>query len=45
MTINDNEHASLKECCFDAFEFEMDQNSGNVKGRLHDHLSLWQGMY
>ena len=39
---NDNEHVSLKECCFDAYEFEMDQNSGNVKGRLHNHLSFWK---
>ena len=37
---NNNEHVSLKGCCFDAYEFEMDQNSGNVKGRLHDHLSF-----
>ena len=41
---NDNEHVSLKECCFDAYEFEIDQNSGNVKGTLHDHLSFWQGI-
>ena len=39
---NNNEHVSLKGCCFDAYEFEMDQNSGNVKGRLHDHLSFWK---
>ena len=41
---NGNEHVLLKECCFDAYEFEIDQNSGNAKGRLYDHLSFWQGI-